>query len=84
MHPSIRRVNVRSRITQRTDQLSPVVNTLDDKTFTITLICTHKQNVYKPADAIETARKRAKQVQDGVRETSPLQIDGEDFPSDED
>lgn len=55
-----------------------------EKTFTITLICNHKQNVYKPPDAIETARKRAKQVEDGSRETRPLQVDGEDFPPHED
>jgi len=55
----------------------------DDLTFVITLICIHKQNVYSPHDAIKTAEKRAGQVQSGNASTCPLQIDGEDFPTDE-
>lgn len=55
----------------------------DGKTFIITLICTHKQNVYKPPDAFKTARARAAQIESGVASSAPLQIDGEDFPSDE-
>lgn len=50
-------------------------------TFIITLICTHKNNVYKPASAFETAQKRSKQIVDGVAHAVPLKIDGEDFPS---
>jgi hypothetical protein len=51
--------------------------------FTITLICTHKQNVYKPNDALTTAQNRAKQVGDGIASAVPLKINGEDFPSNE-
>ena len=49
--------------------------------FTITLICTHKQNVYKPHDAIATAGRRAEQIQAGSATVAALQIDGEDFPA---
>ncbi|MFC5607779.1 type II toxin-antitoxin system RelE/ParE family toxin [Variovorax soli] len=56
----------------------------DDQTFIITLICTHKQNVYKPPNWLKTARQRAKSLQEGVGATSPLQIFGEDISSDED
>jgi len=52
--------------------------------FTITLICTHKQNVYKPHDAIATAGRRAEQIQVGQASVAALQIYGEDFPSDAD
>lgn len=50
--------------------------------FTITKICTHKQNVYSPHDAIETAASRAEQVSSGSAASAALQIDGEDFPPD--
>ena len=33
------------------------------KAFTILLICNHKQNIYQPHDAINTARKRLKMVE---------------------
>ena len=53
------------------------------ESFVIVLICTHKQNVYKPHDAFKTARSRVQQIDDGTAKTIPLQIDGEDFPPDE-
>lgn len=53
------------------------------QTFVIVLICTHKQNVYKPHDAFKTARTRAQQIDDGIATAIPLQVDGEDFPADE-
>ena len=53
------------------------------QSFVIVLICTHKQNVYKPHDAFKTARSRAQQVDGGTAKTIPLQVDGEDFPPDE-
>lgn len=55
----------------------------DGKTFVIVLICYHKGNVYTPRDAFKSAHKRARQIQDGTASTVPLQILGEDFPSDE-
>lgn len=48
--------------------------------FSITLICTHKTNVYTPPDAFETAENRFAQIRAGSATTVPLQIDGEDFP----
>lgn len=51
--------------------------------FAITIICSHKQSIYKPVDALATAAKRADQVEDGTAKTARLQIDGEDFPSDD-
>lgn len=51
--------------------------------FTITIICTHKQDVYNPPGALETAQYRAQQVCDGQANTVALQIDGEDFPADD-
>lgn len=53
------------------------------KTFIITLICTHKQNVYKPANAFETAQNRAKQIVNGAATAVPLNLHGENFPTDE-
>lgn len=49
--------------------------------FTITLICTHKQNVYKPPDALDTAARRASLVESGQASTAALQIYGENFPA---
>lgn len=48
--------------------------------FTILIIATHKQNVYKPAEAISTAGKRRQLVISKEAGTSPLCIDGEIFP----
>lgn len=50
--------------------------------FTITLICTHKGNVYKPHDALQTAADRAKAILAGQAETVALLIDGEDVSED--
>lgn len=54
-----------------------------DNLFTITLICYHKGNVYTPKDAIDTAARRAAEIQDGAARVAALQVDGEDFPPDE-
>lgn len=43
----------------------------------------HKQNVYNPAKALDTADARRKAVLAGTAGTSPLTIDGEDVPPDE-
>lgn len=48
--------------------------------FTITLVATHKQNVYTPRDALATASSRRKVICDGSASAVPLQCDGEDFP----
>jgi len=48
--------------------------------FVITNICTHKQNIYQPADAFKTAHTRRKQIQTDIASTISLKIDGEDFP----
>ena len=48
--------------------------------FTITLVATHKQNVYTPRDALATASNRRKAICDGIAAAVPLQCDGEDFP----
>jgi hypothetical protein len=50
--------------------------------FTITQICYHKQNIYDPPGAIETAARKAEQIRFGSAHITPLQIDGEDFPPD--
>lgn len=48
--------------------------------FTILIIATHKQNVYKPPQAIETAISRRAQVLGGEAGSATLEIDGEVFP----
>lgn len=48
--------------------------------FTITLVATHKQNVYTPRDALSTADRRRKAICEGNASAVPLQLDGEDFP----
>ena len=48
--------------------------------FTITVLCTHKQNVYSPRDALDTAAKRKREVEVGEAGTAPLQVYGENFP----
>lgn len=52
--------------------------------FTITLICTHKQNVYQPVEAIETAGRRLDAIVKGQAQAVALQIHGEDFPAHDD
>lgn len=51
--------------------------------FTILVWAIHKQNVYKPAKALDTADVRRKAVLAGTARTSPLAFDGEDVPPDE-
>ena len=48
--------------------------------FTITLIATHKQNVYNPRSAFDIAARRFEQIKAGAAAAHPLQVDGEDFP----
>lgn len=52
----------------------------DSGGFAITIICNHKQDVYKPVDALVTAAKRSDQIEAGIAKIARLQIDGEDFP----
>jgi hypothetical protein len=51
-----------------------------DGDFTILVWAEKKQNVYKPADAINTAAKRRSYVVERTAGTVPLTIDGEEFP----
>lgn len=51
--------------------------------FIITIICTHKQNVYKPPGAFRTAHERIQHIKDGFATAVPLQIFGENVPADE-
>lgn len=50
------------------------------KEFTILIWSTHKQKIYDPADAINTADTRRKLVQKETASCVPLKIDGEEFP----
>lgn len=52
----------------------------EDDSFVIVITCTHKQNIYKPHDAFNTAHTRIAQIKNGSATAIPLQIDGEDFP----
>lgn len=52
-------------------------------TFVILLICNHKQNVYAPANAFDIAFDRCQAHKEGQATSRTLQIDGEDFPQDE-
>lgn len=49
--------------------------------FTILILCNHKDNVYKPASALDTAAARRKLFTQQAGRCAPLQIDGEEFPS---
>jgi hypothetical protein len=49
--------------------------------FTIVLWSTKKGSNYNPRDALNTAERRAKSVVGGKAEVVSLQIDGEDFPA---
>ena len=49
--------------------------------FTITELCTHKQNIYDPHEAIERAGKRWSEIEAGQAGTAHLQINGEDIPT---
>ena len=48
--------------------------------FTILILCNHKDNVYKPVNAFDTAATRRKQCATEAGRCAPLQIDGEEFP----
>lgn len=52
--------------------------------FTVTLICTHKDDVYKPHDALQVAADRAQAVCAGRASTAALLVDGEDVSQDDD
>ncbi len=56
----------------------------DSDEFTITVVATHKCNVYTPVDAIQTAGKRRDEIVADPLRRSSLKIDGEDFPPIED
>ena len=45
--------------------------------FTILILATHKDDVYKPSSAIDTATHRRKAIQGNQASIAPLQIDGE-------
>lgn len=51
--------------------------------FTILVWATHKQNIYDPHDAINTAGKRYGLIQNGSASCVPLKINGEEFPCSE-
>lgn len=51
-------------------------------TFVILVICNHKDKVYKPASAFNTAHTRMEQIRSGQATTAALQIDGANFPED--
>lgn len=55
----------------------------NNDTFVILLICNHKQKIYDPPDAFEIAFTRFKAHKEGRASSRTLQIDGEDFPQDE-
>lgn len=55
----------------------------DEQTFVITNICTHKQNIYKPPNAFQTAHARRHQLETRAATAVALTIDGEDFPTNE-
>lgn len=52
----------------------------DEGEFTIVMVCTHKDNVYKPASALKTASSRRNLFAEGAASCAPLKIDGEEFP----
>lgn len=52
-------------------------------TFVIVLVCYHKDRVYKPAEAIDSAHRRVAEIRAGTARTASLQVAGEDFPPDE-
>jgi hypothetical protein len=52
-------------------------------TFVILLICYHKQKIYVPTEAFDIAFERFKAHKEGRASSRTLQIDGEDFPQDE-
>lgn len=51
--------------------------------FVIAAIGYHKDRVYHPKELFQQARNRMDQIRSGQATTTPLQVDGEDFPADE-
>ena len=49
--------------------------------FTILILCDHKDNVYKPANALDTAADRHRRFAQGTATCVPLQLYGEEFPT---
>lgn len=49
--------------------------------FTILLWASHKQNIYTPAEAIDTASKRKRHIEDGEAKCATFKVDGENFPT---
>lgn len=52
----------------------------DSCEFTIVVWATHKQDIYDPAKAIETAESRRLEINSGEASCVPLQVNGEIFP----
>lgn len=52
----------------------------DGNEFTILIWATHKQKIYDPHDAINTADSRRKLVRTGRARCVPLKVNGEEFP----
>ena len=52
-------------------------------TFVIVRICHHKGRVYEPHDAFRIAHRRIRQIGRRDATTVPLQVDGENFPPDD-
>lgn len=52
----------------------------DGVSFVVCIICTHKDKIYKPPDAIKTADTRRKRILNELSQTVPLKVDGENFP----
>lgn len=50
--------------------------------FTILIYATHKQDIYDPSSALDSAEFRRKEIAGAKARTSPLEIDGENFPPD--
>lgn len=51
--------------------------------FTILIWASHKQNVYTPQDALDSAERRRKEIRGGRGTVAPIQVAGEGFPPDE-
>lgn len=52
----------------------------EEDQFTITIWAIHKQDIYKPSDAIKSAGKRRDQIVARQATCDALKIDGEEFP----
>jgi len=51
-----------------------LIGYLEHGVFFALIGCTHKQQVYKPAEALKTADKRKKDIKDGRAETVPYDL----------